>query len=113
MAKFECNVISDFDRLVDIITDGIVNGSISASFEDHSDFIIGDTRCVVLVFERYSAAGKNRLSLNVTLFGNSDTIKISAITSGGSQALFFKLNTFGEESFLDAFKNLLAENHFI
>lgn len=30
-----------------------------------------------------------------------ESIFISAITSGGSQAVFFKINTIGEERFLD------------
>ena len=47
------------------------------------------------------------MSLNVTLFGNGDTIHLSAITSGGSQAMFFKLNTFGEEAFLDKLREIL------
>lgn len=50
---------------------------------------------------------ENRVSLNVTLFGNRDTIHLSAIASGGSQALFFKLNTFGEEAFLDKLREIL------
>ena len=68
----------------------------------------GSTRCSVRVFERYSALGSNRVSLNVTLFQGADgTIHLSAITSGGSQAVFFKINTFGEEAFLNKLEQLL------
>ena len=60
------------------------------------------------VFERYSMIGKNRVSLNVTLFQGPDgKIRLSAITSGGSQAMFFKVNTFGEEAFLDKLDEIL------
>lgn len=60
------------------------------------------------VFERYSYTGGNRLSLNVTLFqGESGAIRISAIAAGGSQAMFFKVNTWGEEAFLDKLRELL------
>ena len=46
--------------------------------------------------------GSNRVSLSVTLYeGRDGTIHLSAITSGGSQAMFFKINTFGEQAFLD------------
>ena len=46
--------------------------------------------------------GGNRLSLTLTLFQNADSpIRLSAITAGGSQAVFFKVNTLGEETFLD------------
>ena len=43
-----------------------------------------------------------------TLFQNGDEpIRLSAITAGGSQALFFKVNTWGEEAFLDKLRELL------
>lgn len=48
------------------------------------------------------------MSLSVTLFQNGDgPISLSAITAGGSQALFFKVNTWGEEAFLDKLRELL------
>ena len=60
------------------------------------------------VFERYSYAGGNRVSMNVTVFQNgTGPIHISAITSGGSQAMFFKINTWGEESFLATIEDLI------
>mgnify|MGYP003296055213 CR=1 FL=1 len=33
---------------------------------------------------------------------------VSAITSGGSQAMFFKMNTLGEEAFLDKLRELVG-----
>ena len=82
--------------------------SSTASLEDASDFVTADSRCSVRVFERYSYAGNNRVSLSVTLFQNGDgPIHLSAITSGGSQAMFFKINTFGEEAFLDKLREIL------
>ena len=107
MAKLEKTLTGDFNSILHKIEDGIINGSISASLEDSSDFYIGDLRCSVRVFERYSYTGGNRVSLNVTLFGDRDTIHLSAIASGGSQAVFFKVNTFGEEAFLDKLREIL------
>ena len=90
------------------IENGIINGSVSASLEDASDFRSQDARCSVRVFERFSYTGGNRVSLNVTLFQNGEEpVHLSAITAGGSQAVFFKLNTFGEEAFLDKLIELL------
>ena len=108
MAKFEKTITGDFDSILHRIEDGIINGSVSASLEESSDFRIGDTRCSVRVFERYSYMGGNRVSLSVTLFQSGDRIHLSAITSGGSQAMFFKVNTFGEEAFLDKLKEILV-----
>lgn len=108
MAKLEQILYGNFDQLLHQIEDGILNGSISASLEDSSDFQCGDARCSIRVFERYSWSGSNRVSMSITLFqGNDGTIHLSAITAGGSQALFFKMNTFGEEAFLDKLRELL------
>ena len=60
------------------------------------------------MFERYSYAGGNRVSMNVTLFQSGELICLAAITSGGSQAMFFKVNTWGEETFLDTLADALG-----
>ena len=102
MAKMEKTLHGDFNEILGRIETGIIKGSVSASLEDSSDFSDGSSRCAVRVFERYSALGSNRVSLSVTLFeGKDGVIHLSAITSGGSQAMFFKINTFGEQAFLD------------
>lgn len=108
MAKLEKKMGGDFDQLLNKIEKGILGGSVSASLEDSSDFYSGNARCSVRVFERYSYAGGNRLSMTVTLFQNGgDEIHLSAITAGGSNAMFFKLNTWGEETFLEKLKEIL------
>ena len=108
MAKMEKTLRGDFNDILQRIENGIIKGSVSATLEDSSDFSDGSSRCAVRVFERYSALGSNRVSLSVTLFeGRDGTIRLSAITSGGSQAVFFKINTFGEQAFLDKLENVL------
>ena len=101
MAKYEKHLTGNFDEVLNAVTDGVLNGSMSASYEDGSDWTNGTVRCAVRVFERYSYMGGNRVSMNVTLVGNGRDLFLSAITSGGSQAVFFKINTLGEESFLE------------
>ncbi len=108
MAKLEKTLEGNFNHIIQKIEDGIMAGSISATLEDSSDFISGDSRCSVRVFERYSYSGSNRVSMNITLFQSGDgPIHLSAITSGGSQAAFFKINTFGEQAFLDKLKEII------
>ena len=109
MAKLEMTLNADFNDLLYQIEQGIQSGSISASLEDGSNFCDNDCRCIVRVFERYSMIGGNRVSLNVTMFQKADrSIVLSAIASGGSQAAFLKINTFGEEAFLDKLRDILA-----
>ena len=110
MAKLEMTLFGSLDAWIDKIEMGILHGSVSATLEDGSDYCSanGQIRCSVRVFERYTMMGGNRVSLNVTLFQDADgTIRCSAITSGGSQATFFKINTIGEESFLDCLREIV------
>ncbi len=108
MAKLERELSGDFTEILRRIEDGIIHGSVSASLEDSSDFYEKDARCSVRVFERFSYIGSNRVSLSVTLFqSKGGPVHLSAITAGGSQAIFFKINTFGEEAFLDKLRELL------
>ena len=107
MAKLERTFTGDFDTLLQKIEDGVLSGSVSASLEEASDYAASNSRCSVRVFERYSWSGSNRVSMNVTLYQAGDTIHLCAITSGGSQATFFKINTLGEEAFLETLENIL------
>ena len=84
MAKLEWQTSRyDFDTLWNRITDGILNGSASATLVDRSDFAGDGARCSVTVFERYSMIGGNRLSLTVTLFqAAGGPVCLSGITAG-------------------------------
>ena len=101
MAKYERTFSGDFDSALARLHNEIMNGSISASLEDSSIFRMGDIRIALRVYERYSYLGGNRLSCSVMMVGEGNTLRVTAITSGGSQAIFFKINTFGEGAFLD------------
>ena len=107
MAIFERTFQEDFDRLLRRVEKIVMDGSVSATLEESADYETPQGRCSVRVFERYSYLGGNRVSMNVTLFQAGGLVHLCAITSGGSQAMFFKLNTWGEESFLDTLKNAL------
>ena len=106
MAKYETNLHGDFDRVLNYLHDGILHGSMSASFADESYVQYAGVRCCVRVYERYSITGGNRLSMTVTLVGDGEDLFLSAITAGGSQGMLFKFNTFGEETFLDTLREL-------
>jgi len=112
MSKFEQTFTNyDFDELYNMIQEGVINGSMSATLEETSSFREGESRCEIMVFERYSYSGRNRVSMNVTLLQakKDGTIYLSAITSGGSQGVFFKINTMGEDAFLDTLIKILTE----
>lgn len=110
MAKYEKELRGDFDAALQYFHNGILNASMSASFEDESHFQTAAVRCCVRVYERYSCSGGNRVSMTLTLVGDGDRLFLSAITAGGSRALIFKINTWGEEAFLDTLREL-AEHY--
>lgn len=109
MAKFEAELRGDFGQILNDIDSTVLDRSFSATREDKSDFAFGDTRCAVRVYERYSYTGQNRVSMTVTLVSSGGRIFVSVITSGGSQALLFKMNTIGEDSFLETITDVLAK----
>jgi len=100
MAKFETHLKGNFSEFLQHLDDEITKGSISSSFEDGSDAEINEAKVAVRVYERYSMFGGNRVSLNITVVGQGEELFVSGITSGGSQAVFLKINTIGEETFL-------------
>ena len=51
-------------------------------------------------YERFSMMGNNRVGMSVTAIQDGPYVRIIGITMGGSQAVFFKLNTIGEEEFM-------------
>ena len=109
MAKLERALTGDFDRVLSRLEDGVLNGSMSASLEDSSDFTVGEVRVAVRMFERYSWSGNNRVAMSLTLTGDGNRLHLTAITAGGSQAMFFKINTWGEEAFLDTLAQVLDD----
>ena len=109
MAKLERTLTGDFSRVLTRLEDGVLNGSMSASLEDSSDFTVGGTQVAVRMFERYSWSGNNRVAMSLTLVGDGTRLHLTAITAGGSQAMFFKINTWGEEAFLDTLAQVLDE----
>lgn len=106
MAIYTRSIDGKFSGTLEKIHNGILDGSLSASYEDGSDLEKGDVKCAVRVYERYSTFGGNRVSLNVTLVGTDGDLFLTGITSGGSQAVFFKINTLGEDAFLDCLVGL-------
>ena len=92
MAMLERELTGSFDRVLDELHRGIMEGSATASCEEASDFTLGEVRCALRMYERYSAFGGNRVAMSLTLMGQGDRLHLTAMTAGG---------TLGEESFLD------------
>ena len=90
----------DVDALAAHLDQAITSGSVSASIESGGEFAIGDARMIVRTYERYSMAGGNRLTLSVSILAVGESMEVALSTSGGSEAVFFKINRFGEDAFM-------------
>ena len=101
MAKYQDHLTCSIRELAAYLDDYIRRSSISATLEDSAHHTLDGVMCITRVYERYSYLGSNRVSLSLTLFGRDGDVQLTAITAGGSQAMFFKINTFGESAFLD------------
>jgi hypothetical protein len=100
MAQAEYVLTGDVGRFITYLDEAITEGSTTAKLEGRADRRIGDARMVVRIYERYSALGGNRVSLSISVLSVGDQMEVSVITSGGSTAMFWKVNTFGEDAFL-------------
>ena len=109
MAKIQCELKGNFEGILCALENAVMDGSASASREEGSDFWTPHSKCAVRVYERYSMLGGNRVSLSITLYQAEGRIWLSAITAGGSQAAVFKVNTFGEEAFLDTIRDTVEQ----
>lgn len=108
MAHFETQLRGDVDALVAHLDRAIPGGSVTAKLENGSDQSVGEARMVVRAYERYSALGGNRVALTVSILAVGGQLAVSMVSTGGSQAMFFKLNTLGESNFLDRGREALA-----
>ena len=58
-------------------------------------------------YERYAVLGENRVSLNIVLLEISEGVRVIATSSGGSQAMFLKINHWSEDNFLNDFVSII------
>ncbi|MEG1395258.1 MAG: DUF6054 family protein [Clostridia bacterium] len=107
MGKIEAHLKVDFDKFVQEIDEAVSAGSMTATMEDQSEIVFDGVRCQTMVYERYAYMGGNRSSLSIVIFGKGDDVYISAIASGGSTGLIFKINTWSENSFLSTISDIV------
>lgn len=109
MAKYETTVKGDLVEFVNYVQDEILNSSSSASLEDKSFVEINGVKVAVYAFERYNMIVGNRVSMTMTAVSNGDEIWVNVVSTGGSQGMFIKFNTFGEESFLELVTKIISK----
>lgn len=101
MAALKETLCGDFNQIVSDLENAVMGGSVSATKEESVQYARDGVMCYFGIFERFSYAGGNRVSMSISLFGDDMQSDLCVVTSGGSTATFFKINTWGEETFLD------------
>lgn len=109
MAKFEHVFTGEHKEVVAFIEETLISAKLSCVLEAASDYHTDDVDVAVRVYERYSFTGGNRLSISITVVSNKDKTYLTAITSGGSQAVFYKINRIGENRLLSQFESLFMD----
>ncbi len=107
MAKYEASLTGSMDGFLSYFESSLFGANASASLEESSNYAQGEFSCALRVYERYSGWSNGRVSLTLLLVGTRARFSVTAITAGGSQALFFKVNTLGEESFLSKARQII------
>jgi hypothetical protein len=100
MARYDIQLTGDPYELVAHLDAEILRGSVSASLEEQVEHRAGDARMIVRTYERYSGFSGSRVSLTFAILSVGQQLGVSAVSTGGSRAMFFKMDTVGEGSFL-------------
>lgn len=101
MAKYEKRVIGDFDHIVKKLNDDIIGSAASMNLVDESFNLMGETRTLLRVYDKYFMRNSSRASLSLAVVGNGDQIFISAIGAGGGQGLIFNFSWGAESELVD------------
>ena len=89
MAKYTKSFQGNYNHFLKYIENEIIQGSMSATIEDRHQSVINNVQCTILVFERYSYIGGNRVSMNVTIFRLSRLYRVNCYYSWWKSGNFF------------------------
>lgn len=101
MAQYEAHVSGNYKQIVEFIHKELWQQSTSLSLEEQFSKTVNGKQVEMRVYERYSYLGGNRASLSVLFIETEDGADICGAATGGSNAVFWKINTFGESAFLE------------
>lgn len=103
MAKYTATVPGNIDKLKKYISHNGPNLGATITLEDEISGAADGVKYWVGTYERYAVLGENRVSLNIVLLEISEGVRVIATASGGSQAVFMKINHWSEDNFLNDF----------
>mgnify|MGYP001496420894 CR=1 FL=1 len=97
MAKYEKALKGDFKEVLECLEQDIENSGVSMNLVDESNYVAGDTKIAVRVYDKYFMRNGNRASLSLTVAGHGNDLYISAIGAGGGQGVFLNFSLGAED----------------
>lgn len=92
MAKYEKNIVGDFNTIVSGLDQAIMGGGVSMNLVDENTFTSGDMNILVRVYDKYFMRNSSRASLSLTVVDDGNTVYVSAIGAGGGQGVVFNFS---------------------
>ena len=108
MAKYEAVLKGDLAMIIGEV-ERAIDASMTSSHEESVSRSVGGARIIIRAYERYSYLGQNRVGLTITYVESGGEIYVCAVATGGSQAVLFKINTLGEQSFIEVVEKVLEK----
>jgi len=107
MAKIELNGTGNFSNIVDVIVNETQKRGLTCELKDSQTVQYEDTSIAMLVFEKYFWRNKSRASLSVLVVAKDQTIKVTAISSGGSLGVFLNISWGAENAFVKMISEII------
>lgn len=112
MAKITMQGKGDIEEVSSYLNDVIQSSGISCELVGSSKRDMGESKVVLLVFEKYYMRASNRASLSVMITEHNESIFVDAIGAGGGQGPIFKFSWGTEESFVNVVQRALSQKGF-
>lgn len=109
MAKYEETITGKFEEVVHHLQTDIGNSGMSMNLVDESNYMIGDTKIAVRVYDKYFMRNGNRASLCLTVVGHNRNIFISAIGAGGGSGIIFNFSLGAEDSMVEIVRKSIEQ----
>ena len=103
MAEFQKKVKGSSKAFVDYLIAHQKSLGVAVSVDNSYAYQVNDVDIDIMMFEKYSFTGGNRIAMSVTCIGYSEEFDVLALVAGASNALFAKVNLYGEDAFLQKF----------
>lgn len=98
VAKYVDQIPGDIDEFTSYFEKAILERKLFSTVKHQFRTKVNDVCCSVQVFEGYTFLGGNWLTMNVTAIEYGGQLKVAVMTSGGSNALFFKNSSLGVDA---------------